>query len=126
MSASHYSMSMSSGKNCESFLELFRGDNGVPVTTQCFWRDTFFNVDDPASVCPVMKDVGHGVVVNFALAIGFHFDERTATPIVMTASVKFLSNFFESEFISQQQVPRQPPDFATFRILLDVMTFLGI
>ncbi|MDX1991240.1 MAG: hypothetical protein SF029_02550 [bacterium] len=126
MSPPHHSMSMSSLKDCKPFLELFRCNNRLPVTAQRFGSDALFHVDNPARIRPVMKDVGHGVVVDFALAIGFHFNEGSPAAIVIAANVKFFGNFFEGEFITQQQFPRQTPNLSTLRVLLNVMTFLGI
>jgi hypothetical protein len=125
MSASHHPMSMSSLKDRKSFLELFRCNNRLPVTTQRFGSDALFHVDNPARIRPVMKDVGHGVVVDLALAIGFHFNEGSPTAIVIAANVKFLGDFFKGEFIAQQQIPRQTPDFGTLRVLLNVMAFFA-
>ena len=99
MPAPHDTMRMSSGKDLKPFLEFLRRDNWLPVAAQCLGRDAFFRIHNPASIGPVVKDVRHGVVVDFAFAIGFYFDERTTTPIVITACVKFLSNLFERKFI---------------------------
>jgi hypothetical protein len=107
---------VSSSKDFKPFLELLRRDNRLPVTAQRPGSDALLYVHNPASIRPIVKDVRYRVVVNFALAIGFYFDEWTPGAIVIAASVKFLGDVFESEFISKEQIPRQSPDLGAARI----------